>query len=163
MTTETTAGSSAESTAAAAATTAAAKTGPATAETAAPSRWAKWATLAIAVAAVWLVVLAILAATTANPVVLNRRQIAAATLVVDADAKTIYSVSVVRGLDVDPASIIFARPFKDSGRYLVPLRPIAGNAYEVVAVRLDRDRDPVPLYYRATDESRAQLATLLGE
>ena len=149
MTTETTAAATTETSA--------------TAETATPSRWAKWATLAIAAAAIWLVVLAILAATTANPVVLNRRQINASTLVVEADAETIHAVSVVRGLDVDPESITFERPFTGSGRYLVPLRPLAGNAYEVVAVQLDRDRDPVPLYYPATDQSRAQLAKLLGE
>lgn len=131
------------------------------AETARPVS-AKAVRIAIAAAALWLLGLAALALTTANPVVLNKQQIAAATIVAEAGPSDVSQVWVVRGVDVPPESVQFVRPFTDDARYLVPLKPL-GTRYEPVAVRLDRDRDPVPLYYPATDESRAKLDALLGE
>ena len=111
---------------------------------------------AIAIATLWFGVLAVLVLSTANPIVLNQRQLRLADVVVEADAEQVYRVWAVRGQPPEASTIDFERPAEATGRVLAPLRRTR-EGYEVVPVPMSRDEPAVRLVYPATDASRAAL------
>ena len=119
--------------------------------------------IAIAAAAAWLAGLALMAATTANPVVFNRTQFAAADLIVEADANevlTVWPLSPVAAA-ASAETVDFARPHTVVHRSVVPLRRRPGG-WEVVPVALDAERPAVPLVYPSSEQTRAGLERFLA-
>jgi hypothetical protein len=127
-------------------------------------RWPLWA--AATIAAAWLAALVVMAARTANPVTLNRAQLAKAEFV--ATAKV---VDRARGaVEVEdqwknkaPVSLTLENLAQtsavDGQKYLIPISK-AADGFRVTGSRLPND---APLIYPATSESIDQLRQILDE
>ena len=118
-----------------------------------------------AIALCWLSFLFWLAATSGNPVVLNKAQILRSNCVLTAEVTSGRVARVLRVWKGDtptlPVTLSLEELLQD-GDYIVPLVRV-GSQFDVTPLPLPNEGKEVRIAYPLTEQTQAQLRSLLGD